>query len=47
MIAHTRSGMGVDDNGGICGEYEVKNVTRSDTCGVVYHDLQPKVVSCF
>ena len=47
MIAHTRSGMGVDDNGGIRGEYEVKNVTRRDTCGVVYHDLQPKVISYF
>ena len=44
MIAHTRSGMGVDDNGGILGEYEVKNVTRSDTCGVVCYVLQSKVV---
>ena len=47
MIAHTRSGVGVDDNGGILGEYEVKNVARSDACGVVYHVLQPKVVSYF
>ena len=43
MIAHTRSGIGVDDNGGILGEYEVKNVARS----VVYHVLQPKVISYF
>ena len=47
MITLTRSGMGVDDNGGILGEYEVKNVTRSNMFGVGYHILQSKFINYF
>ena len=46
-ITHTRTGMGVDDSGGILGEYEVKNVNRSDTWGIVYHVLPSKFINYF